>query len=542
MIENKKIKIGFLLNSSKIPKWQYLAIEKLNALPFTSLDLVLLNKSKKEKSKRRNLLLLKKAVYIIYEKLDNLIFDKNKDLFSMVDSLELFYKSDTLSIKPTNKGISTFISDKDLEKIKSYNLDVLVRFGFGILKGDIFNIPKYGVWSFHHGDNRYFRGSAPCFWEMYSSKTEIGLTLQELSNELDGGKVLYKSYSSLDKFSLSKNRNKIYANSIPVLERLVSRIFFTGELRFEKELVDIYDQPLYKNPTNIITVKFLFKLFYRILEKFISKIFKKGKWHLAYSTNSFPKISGRKLKTIKSPKGKFWADPFLLEKDSETYVFFEEYCEKLKRGNISIIKFDDLKQKNTHKSTVIIDEKFHLSYPNIFEKDGIYYIVPESSKANEIRLYECVEFPFKWKYKSAIMKNVRAWDPTLFFKDNKWWLFVNLAKHKLVPGTDELFLFYSDELFSNNWISHPLNPIITDVKKSRCAGKIFEFEDYIIRPSQNCGPRYGYGLVFNKILILTETDYKEEIIDQLSPEFSKKANAIHTFNKNENIIISDIHQ
>ena len=77
MIENKKIKIGFLLNSSKIPKWQYLAIEKLNALPFTSLDLVLLNKSKKEKSKRRNLLLLKKAVYIIYEKLDNLIFDKN---------------------------------------------------------------------------------------------------------------------------------------------------------------------------------------------------------------------------------------------------------------------------------------------------------------------------------------------------------------------------------------------------------------------------------------------------------------------------------
>ena len=273
MIENKKIKIGFLLNSSKIPKWQYLAIEKLNALPFTSLDLVLLNKSKKEKSKRRNLLLLKKAVYIIYEKLDNLIFDKNKDLFSMVDSLELFYKSDTLSIKPTNKGISTFISDKDLEKIKSYNLDVLVRFGFGILKGDIFNIPKYGVWSFHHGDNRYFRGSAPCFWEMYSSKTEIGLTLQELSNELDGGKVLYKSYSSLDKFSLSKNRNKIYANSIPVLERLVSRIFFTGELRFEKELVDIYDQPLYKNPTNIITVKFLFKLFYRILEKFISKIF-----------------------------------------------------------------------------------------------------------------------------------------------------------------------------------------------------------------------------------------------------------------------------
>ena len=39
---------------------------------------------------------------------------------------------------------------------------------------------------------------------------------------------------------------------------------------------------------------------------------------------------------------------------------------------------------------------------------------------------------------------------------------------------NELYLFYSDNLLSQNWKSHPMNPVISDVKRARPAGKILE--------------------------------------------------------------------
>ena len=48
--------------------------------------------------------------------------------------------------------------------IKSKNLDILFRRDFRILKGEILNSARFGIWSFHHGDNDHFRGLPPGFW------------------------------------------------------------------------------------------------------------------------------------------------------------------------------------------------------------------------------------------------------------------------------------------------------------------------------------------------------------------------------------------
>lgn len=69
-------------------------------------------------------------------------------------------------------------------------LDILVRFGFGIIRGQILNAPTYGVFSYHHGDIREYRGRPAGFWEFMNDEPTIGVTLQQLTDELDGGRVI----------------------------------------------------------------------------------------------------------------------------------------------------------------------------------------------------------------------------------------------------------------------------------------------------------------------------------------------------------------
>ena len=95
--------------------------------------------------------------------------------------------------------------DDDIDLIKSYKLDFIIRFGFGIIKGEILKIPKYGVWSFHHGDEKKIRGGPYCFWEIYNSEPTTGFLLQKLTNRLDGGVVLKKGFLKTQGYSFKKN-------------------------------------------------------------------------------------------------------------------------------------------------------------------------------------------------------------------------------------------------------------------------------------------------------------------------------------------------
>lgn len=67
---------------------------------------------------------------------------------------------------PQKKGFVDFFTNEETEKLLKYNLDVIFRFGFNIIKGELFTLAKYGVWSLHHGDNDINRGGPAGFWEI----------------------------------------------------------------------------------------------------------------------------------------------------------------------------------------------------------------------------------------------------------------------------------------------------------------------------------------------------------------------------------------
>jgi hypothetical protein len=137
------------------------------------------------------------------------------------------------------------------------------------------------------------------------------------------------------------------------------------------------------------------------------------------------------------------------------------------------------------------------------------------------------------------MENVSAVDTTLFFRNNKWWLFTNMIENNGSSSWDELFLFYSDSPLSNNWIPHEKNPIISDVRSARSAGNFFKNSNSILRPSQNSSKNYGYSLVFNEIENINEHDYSEIIIQNIFPDWDKKITGIHTFNHLDGLTFID---
>jgi hypothetical protein len=67
--------------------------------------------------------------------------------------------------------------------------DVAVRFGFGLLAGRVLDAPRYGVLGYHPGDIREYRGQPGGFWEVLDGADEMGVTVQRLTERLDGGEI-----------------------------------------------------------------------------------------------------------------------------------------------------------------------------------------------------------------------------------------------------------------------------------------------------------------------------------------------------------------
>jgi hypothetical protein len=61
-------------------------------------------------------------------------------------------------------GFSEYFSASDTEISRGQELDFILRFAFGIVRGEILLVPRYGVWSFHHDDEMRYRGGSPAFW------------------------------------------------------------------------------------------------------------------------------------------------------------------------------------------------------------------------------------------------------------------------------------------------------------------------------------------------------------------------------------------
>src|SRR5439155_24993081 len=114
------------------------------------------------------------------------------------------------------------------------------------------------------------------------------------------------------------------------------------------------------------------------------------------------------------------------------------------------------------------------------------------------------------------LDGVTAADATILEHEGRLWMFVNLASRGLWLDT-ELHLFHAKDA-RGPWRPHPLNPVVSDVRRVRPAGPIWEEEGRLIRPAQDCRLGYASATSFQRITTLTASDYAEEPFDRLTAD------------------------
>lgn len=249
------------------------------------------------------------------------------------------------------------------------------------------------------------------------------------------------------------------------------------------------------------------------------------------------------MKPIFPDNGDDWADPHMIEVDGTLYLFIEELVKPedkvnhSSKGTIAFCTIDEL--GNLSPTECVLDTGYHLSFPNIFEHEGAYYMIPESSESKRIELYKAYDFPRDWRLEKVLMDDIVAVDTTVLYRDQKWWMFTNISESEIPLYNNHLYIYHCNDLLKDDWTPHPLNPVLSDCQTARLAGRVFEQGDKLIRPSQDCSTRYGLAVNFNEIEVLDEQHYKEKLLSKTLPQSGSGFLAHHSYAKAGKFIMID---
>jgi len=207
---------------------------------------------------------------------------------------------------------------------------------------------------------------------------------------------------------------------------------------------------------------------------------------------------------IKDVNAAYVADPFLIHYQQKWYMFFEIMNHDTGKGEIGYaVSRYGIKWKY---QGIALRDRFHLAFPYVFEWQGNIYMLPDGSYARALRLYRAVHFPDKWKLVKKLMTGYRCVDPSMFYYNNRWWLFTSRARK-------HAYLFYSDSPLGP-WQEHPQSPIVKDnLHIARSAGRIIMYNGVPLRFGQDAAPVYATKVRAFRITKLTPTEYREVPIE-----------------------------
>jgi hypothetical protein len=517
----RKLKIALLFSDWNIPAWQYDLLQEVQSSDYASFCTLIRVTEKSNEAFRRGLTCSLFEAFQRYDRKRSIEHDaceiiNAEKLLSDIDCIALPLESDSGNARQQASQIA---------RIKSQEIDVIFALDDIASIDMLLEASKYGVWFYdysygHSGpvDSRWIG-----FWEFLKQRPFLRSALMIRSTSCHEDKAACISYSGVDPRSHAITRNE----HLWKIRAFVPRILWQLYAGNGENLISQADASLSSNNPGRpnILLSFSAYVLHRLALKLSQKFFSE-KWILMFRLGGDPRKLDKYTK-LHPPEDWFWADPYVLREDEYYYVFFEEASVETGHGHISVIRMDD--SGDYSQPIRVLERPYHLSYPFIFEWQQNKYMIVETADNRTIEVYRCTDFPDDWEFHSTLMENISAYDVTLFDYNDTWWLFANIREHEGASTWDELCLFSSDNPLGNDWQPHPMNPIVSDVRSARPAGRIFQKDGRIYRPSQNSSFKYGYALSFNEILELTESTYKERLVKSFEPNWDRSIQALHTF-------------
>jgi hypothetical protein len=195
------------------------------------------------------------------------------------------------------------------------------------------------------------------------------------------------------------------------------------------------------------------------------------------------------------------ADPFFIKEQDTIYLFVEIKG----KANADIALFTSINERDYEYKGIVLDEAFHLSYPQVFRHKEKIYMLPETKGANHVLLYKAESFPYNWKIEDTLIKNRALKDPSILLSD----------KLKLIVAVDDdlkQYMFTADSL-NGKWEEvEGFKPRWGN--ESRPGGRFILIDENWYLPLQNHSEGYGTGISLYKLLITSE-EYKFKLVDKL---------------------------
>jgi hypothetical protein len=412
----------------------------------------------------------------------------------------------------------------DLAAIRAHRPDVLIRFSYGIIRGEILELPRYGVWSFHHGDVERYRGGPPAFWEVMRGDDVSGAILQRLTERLDGGIVLRRGWFSTVKHSYVRNADRVRLGGTAWPAQMC-RDVLAGRTEVLDAPPTTSTAPIDHDPTNRQMCRYFGHMARTWVRHQVGAVARADRWRIGIIDRPIAEVAfGRasiepRWVDARLPRREYLADPFGVPGRDELLAEHYSYGTGIGR----LVSVDpEPKQRVT---PIAVPFSQHASYPFLVEGGAATTCVPQVTRTGGVRAYELASGGLVLAGERTLIADVEARDPTVVHHDGRWWCFFTDGRE---GPMSHLHVWWSTAL-DGPWIAHEGNPVKIDVRSARPAGTPFVHDGALHRPAQDCSSTYGGGLVVNRVVRLTADAFEEVPVARIVPTGSwRDAAGCHT--------------
>jgi len=227
----------------------------------------------------------------------------------------------------------------------------------------------------------------------------------------------------------------------------------------------------------------------------------------------------------------YYADPFRWQWQGETWIFAERFDYLRNKGRIVAIDMATAREHAVTGDGMFGEISCHVSFPFLVERGGSLHMIPETSARRTVDLYQCAEFPGRWRLRRRLLADIDAADSMLLCKDGLDYLFTSVRN-----GNDHrhLAIYVSSDVLSAPFEPHPINRqrlyAAGRLGTGRCGGFLgFDDRGRLLRFMQESSNHYGEGGRWMEITELSPQGFSERPLgtNELPKDFPDRRRSHH---------------
>src|SRR6185436_9927263 len=143
---------------------------------------------------------------------------------------------DVFSLHPraSHDGSALELDDADLARLARHRLDVILSFLPRPLGGGVLSRARYGVWTYHFGEEQPAHDGPDGFWEVVDQAPVTRSALRARSGA-HHARLLYESWSATDPISVRRSRASCYWKSSAFVLRALRELHDLGPAALERK-------------------------------------------------------------------------------------------------------------------------------------------------------------------------------------------------------------------------------------------------------------------------------------------------------------------